>query len=239
MTTPPPQVAIVIPLAPGETDWRALLADLATLPFAAEILLVAADGDPGAVDVEAPSGALAPSVRWLRSTPGRARQLNGGASHSVAPLLWFLHADSRVDAAALAAVARALRERRAGIGYLDLRFHDGPPWMALTRLGVWWRCRLFGLPFGDQGLLLSRRDFEALGGYDESAAFGEDHLLVWAARRAGLGVYPLGASIATSARKYVERGWWATTRLHQRLTWRQVREQRALARRASDRTATR
>jgi hypothetical protein len=234
-----PQVAIIIPLAPGETAWRALLPDLALLPFSAEILLVAADGaapealpDPAAIASNA-------APRLLRSPPGRARQLNCGAAHSVAPMLWFLHADSRIDAAARAAVARALSQPRAGIGYLDLRFFDGPAWMALTRLGVWWRCRLFGLPFGDQGLLLTRSDFDRLGGYDESAPFGEDHLLVWAARRAGLGVYPLGAGIATSARKYSERGWWATTRRHQRLTWQQVREQRALARRAPQGTATR
>ncbi|MEQ9072145.1 MAG: hypothetical protein RLO18_35800, partial [Gimesia chilikensis] len=60
--------------------------------------------------------------------------------------------------------------------------------------------------------------FHSLGGFDESAAYGEDHLLVWKARQVGLRLKCTGADIATSARKYRERGWLKVTLLHLWLT---------------------
>jgi len=87
------------------------------------------------------------------------------------------------------------------------------------------------LPFGDQGLLMPRRVFEALGGFDETQPGGEDHALVWAARHAGVPLVALRAPMFTSARKYAQAGWWATTRLHLRLTctqaWRFARLRRS------------
>ena len=80
------------------------------------------------------------------------------------------------------------------------------------------RARWLGLPFGDQGLLLPRACFEALHGFDEQAAYGEDHLLVWAARRAGLPLRHIPAVLETSARKYARHGWLRTTWRHWRLT---------------------
>jgi hypothetical protein len=66
--------------------------------------------------------------------------------------------------------------------------------------------------------LMPRTLFDALGGFDESEPAGEDHALVWAARRAGVPVTPLRAPIYTSARRYAQLGWWATTGRHLRLT---------------------
>ncbi|HZF97242.1 MAG TPA: glycosyl transferase family 2, partial [Pseudoxanthomonas sp.] len=95
--------------------------------------------------------------------------------------------------------------------------------MALNALGAWFRSRCLGLPFGDQGLALPRALFERLGGFDESLRGGEDHDLVWRARRAGVPLQPARAPLYTSARKYAQRGWGATTAFHLRETWRQAR----------------
>ena len=67
-------------------------------------------------------------------------------------------------------------------------------------------------------LSLEKEAFHSLGGFDESAAYGEDHLLVWKARQAGLRLKCTGADIATSARKYRERGWLKVTLQHLWLT---------------------
>ncbi len=67
----------------------------------------------------------------------------------------------------------------------------------LTELAVHFRSRVLGLPFGDQALCVSRQTFSALGGYDERAIHGEDHLLVRKAHRAGLSVEPVGATLVT------------------------------------------
>jgi GT2 family glycosyltransferase len=112
----------------------------------------------------------------------------------------------------------------AAIGYFRLRFlADGPRLTFLNAWGAHFRSRVFGLPFGDQGLLMPRRIFDALGGFDESVTAGEDHDLIWSARTRGIPLLPVDAPIFTSARKYAERGWWRTTREHLGMTRDQAR----------------
>jgi hypothetical protein len=109
------------------------------------------------------------------------------------------------------------------LGWFDLAFlEDGPRLVRLNAWGARLRSRVFGLPFGDQGLVLPAASFAALGGYDESVRYGEDHLLVWAAHAARLPVIPVGATLYTSARTYARNGWLLTTLCHWMLTLRQA-----------------
>ena len=169
-----------------------------------------------------PTGVPA-AAAWLRGPPGRARQLNAGAHGALGRWLWFLHADTLLPPDALPTLRERLASGAPALWYFDLRFRDdGPVLMRLTAAGTLLRSRLLGLPFGDQGLALARDAFDALGGFPESAAYGEDHLLVWAARRGGLPVRSVGRPIYTSARKYRRGGWLRTTATHLWLTARQA-----------------
>lgn len=209
-------VAAVIPVGPGDRSWRELIAWLDQHAPGLPYKLVFAHGDLQARP-------RSPAVRWIESERGRGRQQNAGAAGLTQDWLWFLHADSRPIVATLAALSHFLTVDDDVLGYFDLHFTaDGPALMRLTELGARWRCRCFALPFGDQGLLLRRRRFHELGGFDESRSFGEDHALVWAARRSGLPIRRIPAPLPTSARKYRDHGWLATTWLHQRLTWSQA-----------------
>jgi GT2 family glycosyltransferase len=163
-------------------------------------------------------------VRWLTSAPGRARQLNEGARASVRPYLWFLHADSRFTPFTLQALQESLNEEPGALHYFDLAYseEDRPALMRLNELGAWWRSRLLGLPFGDQGFCLSRDNFNKLGGFSESVEYGEDHLLVWRAKELGIPLRATGAPLLTSPRKYSERGWARTTLKHQLLSLKQA-----------------
>lgn len=210
-------LAIVIPVGPGDTAWHQLLPQLADAG-AAGIQIAAAQDDDQEFD------GLPASAALLRTPAGRARQLNAGAAATTADWLWFLHADSRPAPRSLAAVHAFVAADRDAIGYLDLRFlDDGPRLMVLNAAGAWLRSRCLGLPFGDQGLLLPRRLFTALGRFPEDLPLGEDHALIWAARRHHIPVRPLRAPLYTSARRYAHRGWLATTARHLRLTLGQVR----------------
>lgn len=210
------ELAVVIPVGPGDTAWRGLLPLLAGLPATAEILLSMTANDCQ------DSTMAAATARIIHGPAGRGRQMNAGVSATTQPWLWFLHADTRLDDAALRAIER--HDDSPALSYFDLRFHDGGAAMRINALGVWMRSRVLRLPFGDQGLLLPRAVFEQLGGFDEQLSGGEDHALVWAIRRAGLPVRPLHAYLSTSARKYGEQGWWQTTATHLRLTWSQARQ---------------
>ncbi len=210
-------LAIVIPVGPGDRAWQGLLPQLAAAP-AHEIAVVLARGHPGEplpLQHERLLLAVAPA--------GRASQQNAGARATQAGWLWFLHADSRLAPATLPALAGFIARREAALGYFDLCFlDDGPRWMHFNTFGAALRSRWLGLPFGDQGLLLPRAVFERLGGFDESLDNGEDHALVWAARRQRVPLQRIGAPLYTSARKYAQQGWLRTTARHVGLTCRQA-----------------
>lgn len=185
-------VSAIIPLSIREAEPGALLA---TLPRTFEIIL-------------ARGGT-------------RASSMNAAALAARGRHLWFVHADTAVTPDAVEALLAQLNRESDALRYFDLRF-DGGALMRLTELGVWFRSRALGIPFGDQALCLPAHWFKALGGYAEAAAHGEDHLLVRQARRAGLPVHPVGKTVLTSARKYRSNGWFRTTLTHWRLTLQQA-----------------
>lgn len=215
-------LSVIVPVAPDETQWRALLEDLAALPESSEVILVRAESNELALPPKSswPRGI---PIEQLQSAAGRARQMNVGARHARGHWLWFLHADTRLNAQALLALNQFLAIDREALGWFDLKFRDdGPALTALNARGARWRSRWLGLPFGDQGFIIPAQAFAQLGGYDETVRYGEDHLLVWAAHAAHLQVLAVGAAISTSARKYAAHGWLRTTLRHALLTLRQA-----------------
>lgn len=212
-----PTLAIVIPVGPGDLAWRDLLPQLVA-PQAREIALVFAQDDAGSRELSLDG------VTAIIAPRGRAQQMNAGAAATESAWIWFLHADSRMAQTTLPRLLEFIGRKQPVLGYFDLRFRDDGPWqMRLNAVGVWLRSRVLGLPFGDQGLLMPRSVFDALGGFDPALHSGEDHALVWEARRAGVALRAVGAPLLTSARKYARDGWWRTTTHHLRLTWRQAR----------------
>jgi hypothetical protein len=215
-------LSVVIPVASGDETWKLLLADLSILT-GAEVILAAVD-PLAANDRRTITAALAEgSWSWLVTPRGRARQLNAGSEVARRDILWFLHADSRFTTHTASALLASLRVAPDALHYSDLAFmHDGPPALRLNALGARIRSRWLGMPFGDQGLAIRRSTFETLGGFDERATYGEDHLFVWRARRAGIALHATGGALRTSARRYRENGWLRTTLRHLWLTARQA-----------------
>lgn len=221
MSDPLSQVSIVLPVGPGDRAWPPLYAALHEHAAAAELLPVFADDDPQPAPTDA-----------LRASKGRAHQQNAGARAARRPWLWFVHADTRFTPETLPALRAFLERNEPALGWFRLCFDaEGPKplqWaMRANAAGANWRSRRFGLPFGDQGLLIPRSEFDRLDGFDPALAIGEDHALVWRARRAGLPLREIDAALVTSARRYAERGWLRTTLRHWRLTvdqvWREAR----------------
>lgn len=207
-----PLLSVVVPLAPAESEWPGLAAQLAALALPGEVIVVRSAGPAGA---QPPDWPAALDYRECVSPPGRAHQMNVGARAARGRWLWLLHADSRLTPATLPGLGVFLASEANALGYFDLAFRaDGPRLVDLNAWGANRRARWLGLPFGDQGFVLPRELFNTLGGFDETLARGEDHRLVWVVRAAGIPVVRIPAPLLTSGRKYAERGWLTTTVNH-------------------------
>lgn len=232
MTNGRADLTIVVPVGPGDDSWRGLAADLSRLPGPVELFFSAT----APIDPEHPDFVLLAgrhSAEWIVGEPGRAGQLNRAAAKASGRFIWFLHSDSRLTDTTAPKLLGALAAAPGALHYSDLRYApDGPPLMWLNELGASVRSRLFGLPFGDQGFCISRRLFEAVGGFPAGA--GEDHRFVWRTRRNGILARPTGGTIVTSARRYHEAGWLATTARHLGLTGKQIAGELLRASGASD-----
>lgn len=216
-------LSIIIPVGAGDDTWQALLPDLVSLPTAAEIFLSASENSAAPDNLHAHISPLKCRAQWLRSQNGRAIQQNSGAAAARNQVLWFLHSDSRLSANTLPMLEKTLSQLPGKVGYFDLDFAaDGPLLMRLNACGANWRSRIFGLPFGDQGLFMMRSDFLTLGQFNPAIKYGEDHELIWRARHSGIRCLRVNATITTSARKYAEHGWWHTTRKHLLATCKQA-----------------
>lgn len=216
-------LSVIIPVGPEEDAWKTLLTDLCVLPADTEIILAATTERPGDLQSVLRTNGFTRGMMWLKSPKGRAKQLNAGVKAAQHSFLWFLHADSRISPQAIASLKRSLEKNERAIHYFNLAFSDDGP--ALTRIntaGAWIRSRVLGLPFGDQGYCVSRDIFQKLGGFDEKASYGEDHLFIWKARQRGVPIVCTGGWLGTSARKYSRDGWSATTVRHAVLTAKQA-----------------
>lgn len=213
-------VSVVVPIGRGDEAWRGLLPSFSRMARESEVWLVATESPPLDLGELIEKSQLRCSVTWIASAPGRARQMNQGAECARGDFLWFLHADSRLGVGGFVALQKSLAAEPRALHFFDLEFGgDGPRLARWNAWGANLRSRWLGLPFGDQGFCVCRTLFNELSGYDEQAPYGEDHLFVWAARRAGVPIRRVGATLRTSARKYAAGGWFVTTSKHLGRTW--------------------
>ncbi len=206
-------LSIIIPVAPGDDAWKALLPVLSPLRHFSEVLLVAADNAKLCEDVI--QSVPYENLKVIQSPLGRAKQLNRGVGESKGDYLWFLHADSIPDRESFSAIERICQSDIDALYFFDLIYDDDGPYMTkLNAYGAFIRSRMFGLPFGDQGFILSKKLFLKAGSYDENASYGEDHLLIWKIKTLGMRILPIGFDIQSSARRYQTKGWVFTTTKH-------------------------
>jgi rSAM/selenodomain-associated transferase 2 len=169
----------------------------------AEIII--ADG--GSSDATA-ALAEAAGARMISAPRGRGPQLRAAAEAATQPWLLAIHADTRPDTGWQDAVAGFIAEPESTTKAAHFRFalDDAAPEARRLEAMVAWRCRWLGLPYGDQGLLIARDFYQALGGY-EPIPLMEDVALI---RRIGRKrLVPLPADFITSAEKWRRDGWYA------------------------------
>lgn len=193
---------VVIPTLNAAASLARTLAALGT-PAALSLTVTVCDG--GSRD-DTPSIARTAGARVVTAEAGRGRQLATGAAAGQAPWLFFLHADSRPGPGWADAVERfvAGADNQDRAGYFRLRFDSADPRARRIERLVGWRSRTLGLPYGDQGLILSRAFYRRLGGFATMPLMEDVDLVRRIGRRR---LVPLAADMTTSARRYERDGW--------------------------------
>lgn len=200
-------ISVIIPTLDAEAGLAATLSAL--VPAAVDGLVrevVIADGGSRDRTLEIAEDA---GVVILKTGAGRGHQLRAGAAKARFPWLLFLHADTVLDSG---------WEREAGQHIDAISSGRTPQSAAVFRFalddtrfaarvleaGVAFRAGLLKLPYGDQGLLLSRRLYDDIGGHSDLPLM-EDVAIV---RRLGRNrIRTMRAKAITSARRYRERGY--------------------------------
>jgi rSAM/selenodomain-associated transferase 2 len=192
-------LSVVVPVLNEAANLTALLPHLAERCPGAEVLVV----DGGSEDGSAAIVAATAAVRGLTAGRGRARQMNAGAGAATGDVLLFLHADTRLPAGTVPAIAAALADPAVVGGRFDVRF-DGPRALALVAALMNARSRATGIATGDQAIFVRRSVFEALGGYPDVPLMEDVQL---SRRLRGMGrLACLRLRVTTSGRKWEREG---------------------------------
>jgi len=195
-------LSVIIPTLDAAESLPETLAVLAQARELVREVLVADGGSRDATLVIAEAA----GARIVIAPRGRGAQLAAGAAAATGDWLCFLHADTRPQPGWVGEVASFIGDRhnRARAAYLAYCLDDASATARRLERIVAWRSRVLGLPYGDQGLILARDFYRALGGFPPIDLM-EDVALV---RRIGRKrLVPLQAAALTSAVRYRSEGY--------------------------------
>jgi len=201
-------LSIIIPTLNEAENLPSLLADLKRQQnISLEVII----GDGGSTDATR-SVAESAGAGFVSAKRGRGAQMNAAALWSSGNYLLFLHADSRMDdpfllTAAIKALLAEQFDPDLIAGHFSLRFirttnRNATAYRYAEEKTAFNRMNTTN---GDQGLLISRKFFSNLGGFDESMAFLEDQRIAEKIRLVGKWI-TLPGYLKTSARRFESEG---------------------------------
>lgn len=143
------------------------------------------------------------SLRLISAPRNRAVQMNRGAENARGDVFLFLHADARIPKQAFCCMEDALKKPDVIGGNFSVIYGGDLRW---SRFFTWANRsrRRLGIYYGDSGLFIRRRVFEALGGFKPMPLM-EDYEFVRRMERYGTTVC-LPCAITVSDRRWRIRG---------------------------------
>lgn len=189
-------ISAIIPTLNAEAH---LGACLDALKDADELVVVDGGSSDYTIEVAERRGA-----KLLCAATGRGHQLRAGAKAADGDWLLFVHADTLLEEGWRAEAERHVSLFPDSAACFRFRLRSRAWQARLIERGVAARVRMLGLPYGDQGLLISRALYDEVGGYRPLPLF-EDVDLVRRLGRKRTGI--LDANAITSAERWRREGW--------------------------------
>ena len=192
-------ISVVIPTFNAETELVALLKQVWGCVKTGIIV------DGGSVDLTCVIASRY-GVALLRGDRGRGYQMRVGGEHATTDWLLFLHADTVLEQGWQDDVSEFLRQENLyTCGVFSFGLDDVCRQARRIEHLANWRSRALGLPYGDQGLLISKEFYNALGGF-RALPIMEDVELMRRIGKSRLKVFNTRA--VTSPIRYRKDGWW-------------------------------
>jgi rSAM/selenodomain-associated transferase 2 len=134
---------------------------------------------------------------------GRGQQLRRGAEIAIGDWLLFLHADTVLEEGWITEARQFIADSEGKAAVFRFALDDPSPWARMIEKGVALRCKLLALPYGDQGLLISRALYDSIGGFKPIPLFEEVDIIRRLGRRR---LVILNSTALTSALRYQRGG---------------------------------
>ncbi len=201
-------ISVVIPTLNAQSGLARTLTALvpaAIEGFVSEVIIVDGGSLDATADIADDAGA-----RFIRSAEkGRGQQLGLGAREARGRWLLFLHSDTILQAGWEEAAFRHIQAVETGqtpdmAAAFRFALDDRGMFAAYLQGAVALRCRLMKMPYGDQGLLISRLLYDEVGGY-KPLVLMEDVDLISRLGRSRVTI--LHAQAVTSAARYRAEGY--------------------------------
>lgn len=194
-------LSIVIPTSNAAETLPDTLAALRGSALPGEVIVADGGSTDASVALAREAGA-----RVVLAQRGRGTQLAAGAAAASGNWLLFLHADCRLEPGWGTAVDAFLADPEAAsrAAYFDFAVDDTAPAARRLERIVAWRCRSLALPYGDQGLLIARTLYDAVGGFAPLPLMEDVDLVRRLGRRR---LVRIGARCFASAHRYRRDGY--------------------------------
>lgn len=203
-------LSIIIPTLDEEQVLGQTLARLEEQKSAETIEVIVVDG--GSSDATLALAQRA-GCRTICSARGRGRQMNAGAAAARGEVLLFLHADTLLPDNFSRLILDAVRLPFFAAGAFSLAIDSPAKSLATIAWFANLRSRWLQLPYGDQALFVSKRMFDAIGGFPEMAIM-EDFVFIRKIKKEGK-IIILPERVMTSARRWKNIGIMRTTLINQ------------------------
>ena len=150
--------------------------------------------------------AAAAGATVVEAPRGRGTQLSAGAKEASGRWLLFVHADTTLEPFWSTTITSFMRVKGNALkaAYFTFALDDASEAARRVEVLANWRARRLGLPYGDQGLFMSRTLYDSLVGYLELPIMEDVDM----ARRIGKSrLVELPATATTSAARYKREGY--------------------------------
>jgi rSAM/selenodomain-associated transferase 2 len=198
--TAPVRLSVIIPCVDEAAEIEATLVALRPMRGrGAEVIVVDGGSSDNTVAVAHTHADLVTTAER-----GRARQMNAGAAKARGDVLFFVHADSHVPERADQLVLDSLSAQHRDWGRFDVAIRGDHALFGAIAATMNARSRWTGIATGDQGIFVTRKAFEQLGGFPDIALM-EDVALTTALKRLSAPVC-LHERVSTSGRRWLSHG---------------------------------